>query len=196
MPRKKKPLPKPPSTPFGRKRAFEDSDDRDSLMADQMAMAMSEGKLDEFMERELPDSEHARKLAEMMMGMSGMMPAAGMSEGSTQRKESPPEKTGQKKDEHKPDPEQPPEAVFDAVKSADVKGLMDILKKEHCKRQGISEDEAEEAMRKTSPDQAVIEKEILEDMIRIASDNNLSLDWIFFRALKRYVQEYQKTGNL
>ena len=70
-----KPLPKPPSTPFGRKRAGEQREEQEPLTADRMAAAMAEGKIEEFLKKEMPDNEHARKLANMMMGMSGMMPA-------------------------------------------------------------------------------------------------------------------------
>jgi len=74
MSEKERPLPKPPTTPFGRKRPFEEKEDNAPLMADRLAAAMAEGTLDEFMKQELPDNEHARTLAMMMMGMSGMMP--------------------------------------------------------------------------------------------------------------------------
>ena len=40
------------------------------------------------------------------------------------------------------------------------------------------------------------EKEILDELLKIAYSNNLSLDWVFFRALKRFVDEYKETGNL
>ena len=198
MPKKEKPLPKPPSTPFGRKKAFEENESKEPLMADKMAMAMSEGKLDEFLQKEMPDNEHARKLAEMMMGMTGMMHMGGPPGMPAPKKEDPPEKTASHKPEEQPSAARPPEDVFNAVRAGDVSSLMGILKKEHRKRQGIADDEVAETKQKSSPsaDQAVIEKDIIEQMIKIASDNNLQLDWIFFRALKRYVEEYKKTGNL
>lgn len=196
MPKKEKPLPKPPSTPFKRKRPFEQGDKRETLVADQMAMAMSEGKLEEFIKKELPDNEHARKLAEMMMGMTGMMPA-GFS-GKPEPKKGPSKKAEQPLPAEKPSHAAPPDDVADAVKSGDVSGLMDILKREHNKRQGGETESVKETKKKAAPSkpQPAIEKEIIEQMLKIAHDNNLSLDWIFFRALKKYVQEYQNTGNL
>ena len=73
MSKQEKLLPKPPNTPFGRKRHFEEDESKDPLIADEMVQAMAEGKLEEFLKKELPDNEYARKLAEMMMGMTGML---------------------------------------------------------------------------------------------------------------------------
>jgi hypothetical protein len=73
---KEKPLPKPPTSAFGRKER-PDQEDQTTLLADRMAAAMAEGKLDEFLKQEMPDNEYARNLATMMMGMTGMMPAGG-----------------------------------------------------------------------------------------------------------------------
>ncbi len=198
MSKKNKPLPKPPSTPFGRKRAFEENENKDTLMADQMAMAMAEGKLDEFLRSNIPDNEYARKLADMMMSMTGIMPAGGFSGGPAAKKEGHAEKPGTEKPQKPASNVQPPDDVVTAAEAGDVKSLMDILKREHKKRQGIEDAEAEETKQESASveGQAVIEKEIIEQIIKIASDNNLTLDWIFFRAVKRYVQEYKKTGDL
>jgi hypothetical protein len=199
MSKKDKPLPKSPSTPFRKKRTFEE-EGNGPLMADQMAMAMSEGKLDEFMQKELPDNEHAKKLAEMMMGMTGMtgMMPSGFSGTPSPKKAAPDQDTETSGTEEKEPAVTPPDDVVNAVKGADVNGLMQLLKREHRRRHGDEGEPIEENKKETgtSQPQAAIEKEILEQMFNIASDNNLSLDWIFFRALKRYVQEYQKTGNL
>jgi hypothetical protein len=197
MSKKERPLPKPQKTPFGRKRRFEGDEKQDTLMADRMAMAMAEGKLDDFLEREMPDSEHAKKLAEMMMGMSGMMPAGHMPEKPAPIKKASPDKNKAPTPEDLPSAAEPPEGVVDAVKGADVKGLMDLLKKEHTKRQG---GKAEPVKKKKdaapAKNQVSIEKEVIEQLIKISADNSLGLDWIVFRALKRYVEEYRKTGNL
>src|SRR5512140_91734 len=77
MSNEEKPLPKPPNTAFGRKKQFEQTDEQGALLADRMAAAMAEGKLDEFLKQEMPDNEFARNLATMMMGMTGMMPPGG-----------------------------------------------------------------------------------------------------------------------
>ena len=197
MPKKEKPLPKPPSTPFGRKRSFEDNENRGPLMADQMAMAMSQGKLDEFLQKELPDNEHARKLAEMMMGMSGMMPSGGFSGNPVPKTEEftkAPEEHGERSSEARP-----PEDIVNAVQAGDLQGLMGLLAKEHAKRTGSSiTDTPHEGKNSIAPSSAgpAVDKEVIDLLMKIASDNDLSLDWLFFRALKRYVEEYKKTGNL
>ncbi|MEN8263704.1 MAG: hypothetical protein ABFR82_09600 [Nitrospirota bacterium] len=198
---KEKPLPKPPGTPFGRKRNFEQGDKQEPLMADRMAMSMAEGKLEDFIQRELPDNDSARKLAEMMMGMTGMLPPEGFSEKSSPKKEIPPEKRGKAKakSEEKPPSMHPPEDVINAAKEADVEGLVELLKREQKKLSPESETDTP-AKEKTdsadTPNPAAIEKEVIVQLMKIASDNNLTLDWIFFRALKKFVQDYQKTGNL
>ena len=127
MSKKDKPLPKPQSTPFRKKRAFEE-DGNEPLMADQMAMAMSAGKLDEFMQKELPDNEHARKLAEMMMGMtgmSGMMPEGFSGAAAPKKAESAPETATAGTEEDGP-AVTPPDDVVNAIKGADVNGLMHL----------------------------------------------------------------------
>ncbi len=192
-------MPKPPSTPFGRKRSFEDNEKREPLMADQMAIAMSQGKLDEFLQKELPDNEHARKLAEMMMGMSGMMPAGGFSgnpdpETEEFSKEPASEEHGERSSDI-----QPPEDIVNAVQAGDLQGIMGLLAKEHAKRTGSSiTDTTNEEKNSIAPSSAepAIDKEVIDELIKIASDNDLSLEWLFFRSLKRYVEEYRKSGNL
>jgi hypothetical protein len=197
MSKEEKPLPKPPGTPFGRKKSFVEEENNGSLMADRMAMAMSEGKLEEFFQKELPDNENARKLAEMVMGLTGMMPAG--FPGKLTRKEDPAEKTGTVRAEEQSSGVQPPEDVVNAVKGADMNSLVKLLKREHKKRMPEGrENTVEEKKRESDPSQptAALEKEILEELLKIAYSNNLSLDWIFFRALKRYVDEYKETGNI
>ncbi len=181
---KEKPLPKPPGTPFRRKRPFEENGSKDPLIADEMAMAIAEGKFEEYLQKELPDNEYARALAKMMMGMTGMLPSESVSAKS-------------KREEAEPSTSQPPEDVINAVKSGDVKGLMELLTREHKKRMpdaGAVTAEGEKTA--PSPVQPVIEKDIIDEFIKIASDNNLSVDWLVFRAIKRYVQEYKKMGQL
>ncbi|HAM53213.1 MAG TPA: hypothetical protein DCP92_21870 [Nitrospiraceae bacterium] len=197
MPREEeKPLPKPPSTPFGRKKGFERSDEEIPLMADNIAAAMAEGTLDEFLRQEMPDNEHARKLAMMMMAMTGMSPP----EDIPNREEP----DGQPKTSEAGEPSQempfavgPAEDVFKAVREGDVQGLMGLLAKEYNARvPGTEASTAGEKKMHPSPDQPMIEKEIIDQLITIASENNLSLDWLITRALRLYVQEYQKTGRL
>lgn len=168
-------------------------------MADQMAMAMSQGKLDEFLQKELPDNEHARKLAEMMMGMTGMMPAGGFSGNPAPEREE--FSKGPAPEEHveRSSDIQSSEDIVNAVQIGDLQGLMGLLAKEHAKRTGSPvTDTPHEEKNSIAPSSAepAVDKEVIDLLMKIASDNDLSLDWLFFRALKRYVEEYKRTGNL
>jgi hypothetical protein len=196
MPKKERPLPKPPKSPFGKGR-FEESREDAPLMADRMAAAMAEGRLEEFMKKEMPDNEYARSLAAMMMGMTGMMPATF----------SPP--VGEEAEGHGRETEavnltgeqspatQPPEDVIRAVHAGDVKGVMELLAREHKKRMPEAESGApDEASGEAAAGLGDGEKETLNQLMKIASENSVSIDWIVSRALRVYVSEYQKTGRL
>lgn len=197
MSNKEKPLPKPPGTPFGRKKRFEHEEEQASLIADRMAAAAAEGKLEEFLEKEMPDSEQARTLAKMMLGMTGMMPA-----GGEQPSQQAHEKTEQPVTPESGAPEQTPssgelpEDVVRAIQGGDVKGLMDLLRREHQKRAPGAEAGPGEEAPTAHADQPAIDKDIIDALIRIASDNSVTLDWIILRAIKVYVEEYRKTGKL
>jgi len=196
MSQDEKKLPKPPSTPFGRKQAGEQREEQEPLMADRMAAAMAEGKLEEFLKKEMPDNEHARKLATMMMGMSGMMPAgagfvpdhpAAAREGEAQP----------------PSQQEVPEEAMRAIQGGDVKGLMDILRQEHLKRSpetavsGPAETVSSPAAMPSQPgSMPTIDKELIDAVIQIAKDNSVTMDWIILRAIKVYVEEFRKTGKL
>src|SRR5512134_1191957 len=117
MSEKEKPLPKPPSTPFGRKRRAEE--DREPLMADQIAQAAAEGKLDEFIRQEVPDNEYARGLVSMMLGMTGMLPPEGLKPAPTGEKTA---DTGGEAETPGEPPPMPSEDILKAVKSGDVEG--------------------------------------------------------------------------
>ncbi|NJD56624.1 MAG: hypothetical protein FIA94_09510 [Nitrospirae bacterium] len=202
---KENPLPKPPKTPFGRRRAGEEEEPRQPLMADRMAMAMAEGKLDEFMKENLPDNEQARQLAMMMMSMTGMgsmtppmgFPAPGQESAAEARADDQAEqmqKTGQEA--------QVPEDVMKAVQAGDMHQLMELLRREHQKRTGTEiasvppplSSPSGEAGFNTAP--AGIEKEVLDQLIEIASANSVTLDWLILRAMKVYIEEYRQTGRL
>lgn len=190
MERNEKPLPKPPKTPFGRKRADPEEGGQE-LLADKMAEAAAFGNLDEFMERELPDSEHARALASMMMGMSGMLPQSGSPA---------PARPAQPAQEQSDGPSTTvPDAVREAVQAGDVKGLIEMLRQEHLKRSGSGEEARPEEPTGTAASQNELpagEREVLDRLIAIARENNTSPDWIILRALKLYIQEYERTGRL
>ncbi len=187
MAEKEKPLPRPPRTPFGKKRTPSEEGDP-GLTADRMAEAAALGKLEEYLERELPDSEQARALARMMMGMTGMMPAGAP---APHNKESTSERSGREA------LSMPPEDVLKAIEGSDVQGLMGLLRREYEKRNPGADTSPEGKRASTQPSgMPMIDKELIDEMIRIASDNNVTLDWVLLRAIKVYAEEYKKTGKL
>jgi len=203
MSEKENPLPKPPKTPFGRRRTGEDEDGpRQPLMADRMAMAMAEGRLDEFMKENLPDNEQTRQLARMMMSMTGMgsmmppmvFPAPGQESTAEAPADNQPEQ-GQEAGQATPVPED----VMKAVHAGDMHQLMELLRREHQKRTGSDipstpPSPAEGPGFNTAP--AGIEKEVLDQMLEIAAANSVTLDWLILRAMKVYIEEYRKIGRL
>jgi len=199
MSNKQKPLPKPPNTAFGRKKQFEQPEEQASLLADRMAAAMAEGKLDEFLKQEMPDNAYARNLATMMMGMTGMMPPGGapVSSRAPENKEQPLSSENAASGQI-PSAEEIPEEVRKAIQGGDVKGLMDLLRQEHQKRMpGEETKPPEEAVVASQPvDQPTIDKDLIDALIQIAKDNSVTMDWIILRAIKVYVEEYRKTGKL
>ena len=195
MSKKEKHLPTPPHKPFGTRRKFEGEEEHAELTADRLAQAAAEGKLDEFLKKEMPDNEYARNLANMMMGMTGMMPGAGAlaSSPGPEIKEQP------LSSESPASAEEVPEEVRKAVQGGDVKGLMEMLRREHQKRMPGADTEtkpAEEAAPQQPVDQPGIDKDLIDALIQIAKGNSVSLDWIVLRAIKVYVEEYRKTGKL
>jgi hypothetical protein len=182
MSNKERPLPKPPTKAFGRKNNFEHQEDQGSLLSDRMAQAAAEGKLDEFLKKEMPDNEYARNLASMMMGMTGMMPGGpGMN---------PPEA---KTEEQQTSGENASAEVTEDVRQAIVSGDLESPL--------LQSEESTEAPSLQQPPPAAshmpsIDKELIDALVRIADDNNVTLDWIILRAIKVYVQEFQKTGKL
>ncbi|MHB8845524.1 MAG: hypothetical protein ACYC7L_12370 [Nitrospirota bacterium] len=190
---REKPLPKPPKKAFGHQKPAEERGGQE-LLADQMAVAAAEGRLDEFLKENMPDSEHAQTLARMMMGMTGMMPMPGMTA---------PTPSAQPSITPEVSATVVPEEVFKAVQGGDVKGLVDLLRKEHQKRspgEQLAEADkpapSEEATAQQPTGQPTIDKELIDALVRIASDNSVTLDWIILRAVKVYVEEYRKTGKL
>lgn len=195
MSKKEKHLPTPPHKPFGSRKKFEGEEDQAELTADRMAQAAAEGKLDEFLKKEMPDNEYARSLANMMMGMTGMMPGAGAVAPSPGREiEEQPLSS-----ENAASAEEAPEDVRKAIQGGDVKGLMEMLRREHQKRMPGADAEikpAEEAAAPQPADLPAIDKELIDALIGIARDNSVTLDWIVLRSIKVYVEEYRKTGKL
>lgn len=193
------PLPRPPKTAFGKARmSEEEKEGQPPLMADQMAMAAAMGNLDQFMQQNIPDNEHARKLAMMMMGMTGMMPPGGFP-GSGIEAMQPPLAAAQPKQTAEAASEtEVPEDVRQAIMSGNMEELKGLLMREHARRTGAKVFEETPQIHEpgfnTAP--SVIEKEVLDELIGIASANSVTLDWLIMRALKVFIQEYQKTGRL
>jgi hypothetical protein len=80
--------------------------------------------------------------------------------------------------------------------SGDLEKLKGLLIREHQKRSGEKMIRpAEEGLSESAP-QSGIEKEVLDQLISIASDNSVSLDWLIMRSLRVYIQEYRRTGRL
>jgi hypothetical protein len=120
----------------------------------------------------------------MMMGMTGM---ASVIQAPNTAEELPSPASAE-------NPSEPPPEVIEAVQGGDMEGLKELLQREHEKRHP-KEEPAVERHTDTSPKPSV-EREVIETLVKIASDNDVSLDWLTLRALKLYVQEYQKSGRL
>jgi hypothetical protein len=186
---REKSLPRPSSSPFGRRRQPEENPDG-PLMADRIALAAAGGRLEEFIRTEIPEGEYAKKLVSMMLGMTGM--AQGEASTASPEEEPHPDAAGDTSST------QPPEDVLKAVHSGDVQALMGLLERERRKRfadEGpggkVADTTGQPAVEKCST-----EKETVDLLIKIAEDNDLSLDWVVLRALRVYGEEYRRTGRL
>jgi hypothetical protein len=80
------------------------------------------------------------------------------------------------------------------VGAGDVAGLTELLKKEHARRSGSPVVDSAPPQRESEP--AAAEQEVIDRLVAIAAENGLAVDWVVLRALKLYVEEYQKTGRL
>ena len=167
-------------------------------MADRMALAAAEGRLDEYLEQEIPEGEYAKKLARMMMGMTGILPNEGGLPVDEEALSSPSEtaETGQAQ-EGSAAPAVP-EDVVNAVQAGDVEKLKELLAREKQRRTPDSGEVSGETLKADQPRSApsMIEKDMLDLMIKVAFDNKVSVDWLMARALKLYLEQYQKTGLL
>lgn len=192
-------LPTPPGTPFGGKRRFiedrEVSGSSGAMLSDRMAMAHARGKVQEFMDSEIGQSPEARQLAQMMMGFMGMQPG-GMMPVQPQEQAAMPEQS-----QGAPVVEPSPEVVR-ATMSGDIKGLAELLRQEHERRTGVTtpaQEPAEDqpqAQEQSTSQEAVYDKETFMQLVRIAKDQGVSVDWLFNRALSLYVRDYKATGRL
>ena len=197
MSKKERDLPKPGKTPFRRKKQEDEGQD-DLLMADKMAMAAAEGKLDEYLKQEMPEGEYPKKLAMMMMGMTGILPNEGGLPATEEASRTSAEaiETGQVQDGVAAP--SVPEDVVKAVQAGDVEKLKELLEREKQRRTPDSVDVCEEAPNpeQCQPAPSMIEKDMLDLIIKVAFDNKVSVDWLMARALKLYLEEYRKTGRL
>ena len=91
-----------------------------------------------------------------------------------------------------------PQDVVDAVKAGDVEKLKELLAREkECRtpdQVGATGEDRGSHEDQNSP--SMIEKDMLDALMKVAFDNKLSIDWLMARALKLYLEEYQKTGRL
>lgn len=204
MSEKEKPLPKPPAAPFGRKKRFGEDESGEPLMVDRIAMAMAEGKLDEFIGKEMPEGDHARALTMMMMGMTGMMPPGNAPAAPREEKgkAKPSEEAGGAAAEHEQTQGiQPPEDIVMAIHAADVDGLKGLLEREYRKlNPDAAQQKPEEQARTERSDVpaggSAQEKELIDQLLKMAEENSVSLDWLILRALRLYIREYRKNGRL
>lgn len=189
MSKKERVLPKPAKTPFSRNKRENEGVQDDLLMADQMAVAAAEGRLNEYLEQEIPEGEYAKKLANMMMGMTGILPPAGVGPVAEESQ------FGPVKDDAA---QTVPEDVVSAVHAGDVEKLKGLLAREKQRRDPQQDEIAtEDKMAEQQPrSETVLEKATLDQLLKVAADNKLSVDWLMARALKLYLEEYQKTGRL
>ena len=195
-----RPLPTPPRSRFGRD-SQEEAGPASGMISDRMALAAAEGRLEEFLQHEIPAGDAARNLAMMMMGMSGMMPMeipAGLPQAVATPSPAPPGSDAQTVVAA----EVPPE-VLAAIQQGDVANLMGILRAEHGKRTapGAAAEEAPQAPAAPSAERpaagpAGIDAAIIDELIRVSADNDVTVDWLMLRAVKLYVEEYRKTGRL
>lgn len=196
MSKKDRELPKPRKTPFGKNRHENEGQD-DLLMADKMALAAAEGRLNEYLEKEIPEGEYARKLTTMMMGMTGILPQEGISADAQQKSVSSEAAETTPVNEGGVAPAVP-EDVTEAVRSGDVEKLKELLAREKQKLAPDSKEVSGEAFKdvQSQSDPSMIDKDMLDSMIKVAFDNKVSVDWLMARALKLYLEEYKKTGRL
>jgi hypothetical protein len=197
MSKKERDLPKPGKTPFSRKRPENEGQD-DLLIADQMALAAADGKLNEYLDQEIPEGEYAKKLAMMMMGMTGMLPQEARLPLTEEVLRSPSEAAEIGQLQEGSAAPAVPEDISNAVKAGDVEKLKELLAREKERRTPDSLEASGEALQ---PDQcqsspSMIEKDMLDALMKVAFENKLSIDWLMARALKLYLEEYQKTGRL
>lgn len=162
-----------------------------------MAEAAAKGRMDEYISENFGESGNARRLLEMMMGMTGMAPP--QSRTRAVRK-------GKSKDAPTGGKANVPKDVLAAASCGNVGELMNLLKREQENKSGRKEvspettvKEGKKTVRKKTAqdkDQGFIEKQVLDQLINIASENNVTVDWLISRAISLYVRDYRTTGRM
>jgi hypothetical protein len=193
-----RPLPTPPATPFMRGRRSP-PDAEHPLTVDRMAVASAEGRLQELLDTELGGNEHAKALAAMVMGMSGFASPGGFP---------PPPGAEPAAATGSAGGVPPPADVARAAHTGDVSALVDLLRREHGQRNpeaspgGLAPPAPEGAAATAAsaagpaPAPALAEREVLEELLAIAAENGVGVDWLTLRALKLYVADHRRTGRL
>ena len=191
MTEKKRPLPRPPRKPFvpgGRA----------------PGLPPAPGGGGDAPERNLEEDPNARRLAEMMMGLTGMPPLAasaggpGPDETAGDAAPGAPRESGPGTGRSAPVPED----VMKAAAAGDVSSLIGLLRREHRERHGEADEAPPSSGTGGSPqpekteESGFIEKEVLDALIRMARDNDVSVDWLIARALRLYVRDYRTTGRM
>lgn len=91
-----------------------------------------------------------------------------------------------------------PGRVRGAAARGDVGELIALLAEAHGKRSPEGEGEAEQGQAAEPPSASGggIEKATLDSLLRIASTEGVSVDWLVGRALALYVRDHDLTGRL
>lgn len=186
MPTKKRQLPEPPGGPFGRRRPFEERIEAPQT-ADRLTAALMEGRVEEFMDKEFGDVPHAKELAMMMLGATGMMPSSVKTKAEKTASEKKPVGKGKKKSG---EPPKAPEKVMRAAEKGDLETLGNLLADELRKRSGS------EGPKKKSPKETYFDKADIDIILEIAAKNNVSVDWVIARAIKLYARDYRTTERI
>ncbi len=196
-----RPLPTPPKTPFGGNRwnLAGEGLNEDPLLADKLAMAAAEGKIESFINSNIPDSDQARALAMMMLSMSGMADLCKSSEAFSKNHSEIKSEDVLKSADNKTLEVYNSEDICRAVQSGDIHKVKEMLKEEYTKRYAMPQEDdssrpQDESAVKMQPTRQ--EQELIDKLSAIASENNTNIDWLIMRALKFYIAEYERTGRL
>jgi hypothetical protein len=195
-----RPLPTPPRQRFGAARG--DDETAGGLTADRIAQAAAEGRLEQFLQSGIPEGEHARNLALMMLGISGVTPAPAPVGPASATSEMGTVDAGAA---GAPAGPLPPELLA-AAREGDVAGLVSLLRAEHGRRTGEPAPEHAEP-----PGQAIapatdaaapaaahptIDAALVDELVRVAADSDVSVDWLVLRAVRFYLEEHRRSGRL